>query len=198
MSVKAKNTTRKKTAAGTQVTSRLTGDATKAVGGNVAYATAGQRLGPHRAAAGRSSAMFRVSGSVQMPGKKAPISRIDDKKKRGDLALLITRLFDRWKLSTADQLELLGLSPSSRSLPTKYRKGEPVPTSRDVQDRIGLLLSIHQSLRMLYPENPDFYYDWVHLRNRHLDNLTPLDVMREQGMIGIVRIVQYLNYLKGI
>ena len=67
--------------------------------------------------------------------------------------------------STAEQLNLLGLSETSRALLTKYRKGEPLPLSRDVQDRVGWLLSIHKALRLLYPQNEGLRYSWVSRRN---------------------------------
>jgi len=119
-----------------------------------------------------------------------------DAEERQKLATLATRLFDKWELSTADQLELLGLSPSSRAMLTKYRKGSAVPTSRDILDRIGWLLSIHKSLRILYPENPEICYSWINRRNQMLKNFTPLEVIKNQGIIGLYRINCFLDYLR--
>ncbi len=68
---------------------------------------------------------------------------------------MIMRLFDHWKLTTADQLELLGLSANSRRMLTPYRKSKALPNNRDMQDRLGWLLVIHQNLRTLYPSNPE-------------------------------------------
>ena len=92
------------------------------------------------------------------------------------------RLFDHWKLSTADQLELLGLSANSRRMLTQYRKDKALPSNRDMQDRLGWLMVIHQDLRTLYPENPELCYSWVSRRSRHLDNLAPIEVMKEQAV----------------
>ena len=87
---------------------------------------------------------------------------IDERKK---LAKMVTRLFELWNLSTADQLELLGLSRTSRSQLSKYRKGGAIPSSRDMLDRIGWLLSIHKSLRLLYPRNENIRYTWINRQN---------------------------------
>ena len=114
---------------------------------------------------------------------------------RQKITKMIMRLFDHWKLSTADQLELLGLSSNSRRMLTQYRKGKALPGNRDIQDRIGWLLVIHQDLRTLYPENPDICYKWVGIRNRYLNNLTPLEVMKMQGFIGIFHVAQLLEHL---
>ena len=117
---------------------------------------------------------------------------------RGKMARLVTRLFELWQLPTAEQLNLLGLSETSRALLTKYRKGEPLPLSRDVQDRVGWLLSIHKALRLLYPQNEGLRYSWVSRRNQALDNLRPLDLMLDQGIIGIAKVSRYLDLQRGI
>ena len=90
---------------------------------------------------------------------------------RKKLARMVTRLFELWNLPTADQLELLGLSRTSRAQLSKYRKGGALPSSRDMLDRIGWLLSIHKNLRLLYPRNENIRYTWVKRRNQIL----PLD-----------------------
>jgi hypothetical protein len=124
--------------------------------------------------------------------------RIESSDARKKLALMVTRLFELWNLPTADQLELLGLSRTSRAQISRYRKGGAVPSSRDMLDRIGWLLSIHKSLRLLYPRNENIRYTWVKRRNRILDDQRPLDIMRYQGLIGIARVARYLDFLRGM
>ena len=117
---------------------------------------------------------------------------------RRKLAQMVTRLFELWDLPTADQLELLGLSRTSRAQISKYRKGGALPSSRDMLDRIGWLLSIHKSLRLLYPRNANIRHTWVKRRNRILDDQRPLDIMKYQGLIGIARVARYLDYIRGM
>jgi len=117
---------------------------------------------------------------------------------RKTLARMVTRLFELWNLSTADQLELLGLSRTSRAQISKYRNGGAVPSSRDMLDRIGWLLSIHKSLRLLYPRNENIRYTWIKRRNRILEDQRPLEIMKYQGLIGIARVARYLDFLRGI
>jgi hypothetical protein len=119
----------------------------------------------------------------------------DERKK---LAKMVTRLFELWNLSTADQLELLGLSRTSRSQLSKYRRGGAIPSSRDMLDRIGWLLSIHKSLRLLYPRNENIRYTWINRQNRMLNEQKPLDVMKNQGLIGIASVARYLDFLRGM
>jgi hypothetical protein len=120
---------------------------------------------------------------------------LDSEESRQKLTKMIMRLFDHWELTTADQLELLGLSANSRRMLTQYRKKGVLPNNRDMQDRIGWLLVIHQNLRTLYPENPELCYSWINRRNQHLVNWTPLEVMKNQGLIGIFRVAQLLEHL---
>lgn len=116
---------------------------------------------------------------------------------RSELGQIVMRLFDRWGLDTATQLDLLGLSASSRALLTRYRNGAAVPGTRDTLDRVGWLLSIHKALRLLYPYNDDMRYSWVARRNSAFDGRTPLDVMTEEGLIGIARVARYLDWQRG-
>jgi hypothetical protein len=116
---------------------------------------------------------------------------------RSALAKLVVKLFLQWGLSTADQLELLGLSPNSRAMLSKYGKGEALPATRDILDRVGWLLAIHKALSLLYPKNEDIRYSWVSRRNTAFNNLTPLTVMKEQGIIGIAKVARYLDFYRG-
>ena len=117
---------------------------------------------------------------------------------RQNLAKMVIKLFDRWDLSTADRLELLGLSVNSRSVLAKYAKGEALPEGRDTLDRVGWLLAIHKALRLLYPQNPEIRYTWVNRRNTAFSNLTPLTVMKEQGIVGLARVARYLDFYRGL
>ena len=123
---------------------------------------------------------------------------IENSDARRKLARMVTRLFELWELPTADQLELLGLSRTSRAQLSKYRKGGALPSSRDMLDRIGWLLSIHKSLRLLYPRNENIRYTWVKRRNQILDDQRPLDIMKHQGLIGIARVARYLDFIRGM
>ncbi len=123
---------------------------------------------------------------------------IENSDARRKLARMVTRLFELWGLPAADQLELLGLSRTSRAQISRYRQGRALPSSRDMLDRIGWLLSIHKSLRLLYPRNENIRYTWVKRRNRILDDQRPLDIMKYQGLIGIARVARYLDFLRGM
>lgn len=117
---------------------------------------------------------------------------------RSDLARVLMALFERWSLSTDAQLSLLGLSPESRKLLGLYRRGErALPNQRDALDRAGYLMGIHKGLRLLFPENPELRYSWVKRRNQVLEGRTPLEVMLEDGLVGLARIARLVDFQRG-
>lgn len=124
---------------------------------------------------------------------QAPVSQ-----DRGALAKMVMVLLDHWKLSTEDQAALLGLAPGNRAALTRYRKGEPIGTSRDQFERVGHLLGIHKNLRLLFPQNRDLAYRWMTTRNRAFDNLSPVDVVREWGFAGLLMVRAYLDRTRGM
>lgn len=116
---------------------------------------------------------------------------------RGALARMVMNLLDHWKLSTEDQAALLGLAASNRAALARYRKGEPIGTSRDQYERVGHLLGIHKNLRLLFPHNRDLAYRWMSTRNKAFENLTPVEVVKEWGFAGLLMVRAYLDRARG-
>lgn len=128
---------------------------------------------------------------------KTAAAKSNHDKQLGQAQLLMT-LFDHWSLSQMEIANLLGISTSSRDTLSKYRKGERgISTAQDSQQRAGYLLGIHKALRLLYPRNKELLYGWIKKRNKYFDNLTPLEIMKEEGLIGIARVYQCVNFMRG-
>jgi hypothetical protein len=99
---------------------------------------------------------------------------------------------DRWKLSTDDQIVLLG-SPG-RSTFFKWKKdGGTLPA--DTRERLSHILGIWKSLRILFTQD-DRGEAWVRAKNRYFDGASALDVMLE-GMSGVIRVRTYLDTQRG-
>ncbi len=116
---------------------------------------------------------------------------------RAALAKMVITLFDHWKLPVDDQLALLGLVETSRMTLNRYRKGEPLADNRDLMDRVKALLSIHRSLRILFPENREIVYKWMTLPNLDFNGQSPAQVIREEGFLGLLMVKRYLDFEKG-
>lgn len=125
--------------------------------------------------------------------QQAPISE-----DRGALAKMVMTLLDHWQLPTEDQAALLGIATSNRAALTRYRKGEPIGTSRDQFERVGHLLGIHKNLRLLFPLNRDLAYRWMSTRNKAFDNRTPVETIKEWGFAGLLMVRAYLDKARGI
>jgi hypothetical protein len=141
--------------------------------------------------------MPRATADLEIP-EPSPAHRPYSSEERVRLAKMVTRLFEHWKLDPATAAALLGLSEKSRTAINRYRKGGALPDSRDLLDRVGNLFGIHKTLRLLYPHNRDLVYRWPTARNQKLDNHTPVEIMVEQGLPGIVAIRGYLDFLRGL
>ena len=115
---------------------------------------------------------------------------------RSRLASMVTKLLERWNLTTAEQAELLGLSAASRSSLGRYRNGEPLADNRDLMDRAGHLLGIHKSLRLLFPQDRDLAYRWMTQPNRRLGT-RPVDLVVERGFEGLLAVRRYLDFQRG-
>jgi hypothetical protein len=116
---------------------------------------------------------------------------------RESLAMMTMKLLDHWNLSTEDQAALLGLAPHNRSALSRYRKGDPIGSTRDQYERVGHLLGIHKNLRLLFPHNRDLAYKWMSSRNRAFDNFTPTDMIKEYGFAGMLMVRSYLDKARG-
>ncbi len=128
----------------------------------------------------------------------APEPRKTVPQNRGTLASMVMKLLDHWKLTTEDQAALLGIAAGNRAALTRYRKGEPIGTSRDQYERVGHLLGIHKNLRLLFPQNRELAYRWMSTRNKAFDNLTPVDVIKEWGFAGLLMVRSYLDRARGV
>lgn len=117
---------------------------------------------------------------------------------RGAIAKMVMTLLAHWKLSTEDQAALLGIAATNRSALARYRNGDAIGSSRDQHERVGHLIGIHKSLRLLFPQNRDLAYCWMSTRNRAFNNLTPVDVVREQGFMGLLMVRAYLDRARGV
>lgn len=110
---------------------------------------------------------------------------------------MVITLFDHWELNTEDQAALLGLAPGNRAALARYRKGEPIGSSRDQYERVGHLLGIHKNLRLLFPANRDLAYRWMSTPNRAFDHRTPVELVREWGFAGLLVLRTYLDRARG-
>jgi hypothetical protein len=116
---------------------------------------------------------------------------------RKAIAAMLMKLFDHWQLTSEEQLDALGFSPTNRATLSKYRRGDPISNSRDTLERAGHLLGIYKNLRLLFPHNRDLAYSWMKTRNRAFENQTPIEAIRAYGFAGLLMVLAYLDRARG-
>lgn len=113
---------------------------------------------------------------------------------RRDLARVATSLLDKWNVSRELRLALLGLNNENSVALSNYEQGvRALAESTAVLDRIGHLLNIHKGLQVLFPESPELRFGWLELRNKRLDGKTPLQVITEEGVMGLASVAQLIE-----
>ncbi|MGJ3502329.1 hypothetical protein PsalN5692_03687 (plasmid) [Piscirickettsia salmonis] len=110
---------------------------------------------------------------------------------------MVVKLFYHWNLTEKEQQALL--NNVSRSQLQKFKRGNAHITTRDSIERLGNLLGIHKSLRILFSDksNRDLVYKWIKARNVRLQGLSPLQVMLDKGYRGIEQVRLLTDFLRG-
>ena len=62
-------------------------------------------------------------------------------------------------------------------------------------ERVGNLLGIHSSLRLLFPHNRALVYRWPTAPNLAFDNRSPVEIMVKRGLPGIGAVRGYLDVI---
>ena len=105
------------------------------------------------------------------------------------LTTRVIAVLDDWRLTSAEKIFLLALPDDTRSRSIqKYQQGTPLPFDDAVLTHVGHLLGIGQSLRLANPRNTQAASLWLHRPHRRFDNRTPMAVMLEDGLDGIINI----------
>lgn len=104
-------------------------------------------------------------------------------------------LFKHWQLSPAQQLAVLELGGSADAAQTEidwpsYLAGKNLECA-------GHLLAIHAALRTLFPANPEQAYSWIQTPNKAFEGATPLTLIENSGITGLLTIRTYLQRALG-
>jgi len=116
---------------------------------------------------------------------------------RAQLAYMILALFRRWGLEESQKLVLLGLSPREKKRLEAHKKGRPLEPDPETLGRASGLLSIHNHLADRFPGDDTRTYTWVVTPQPDLGDRRPLDIMLEEGVAGIRRVLEHLRAASG-
>ena len=106
----------------------------------------------------------------------------------------VMNALDEWGLNGEQILLVLDFSKTERSRHlAKYRKDTPFPDDENVACRVKFLLGIIDALRTTYPRNLQMGARWMAAPHVRLKNRCPLQVMLEDGEVGVVAVLSELD-----
>lgn len=101
----------------------------------------------------------------------------------------VVSYLDSWQLSAEEMLSILGVSDiKPRHLP-QYRKMEKAFEQTDeVMQRIDHVVGIADALRTTFPHSDTMRLRWLRQPHRRFRKKTPLSVILNTGMNGLLRV----------
>ena len=113
---------------------------------------------------------------------------------RLSLTRSVIGLLESWGIGLSEQIAILAL-PSGTSVRNMrhYQMDTAFPDNEDVLERIEHLIGIADALRTTFPRNPQMGPLWMHRRNKHFRRRTPVDIMVEDGLNGVIAVRTHLD-----
>ena len=134
-----------------------------------------------------------VAPRSDTPPLDASAGVTDDEAKA--MARAVVRLFERWELSDAQAVVLLGeMSPRTWA---RWKQGEIGRLSRDLKTRLSNLMGIHKALRIIFADASQGYA-WVQRENLAFEGRSALDIMLEGEITDLMRVRRYLDSERGM
>lgn len=131
-----------------------------------------------------------------MTALAAPPRKLDPRTASAPALKAFFRLAERWKLSTEDQIVLLGVS--ARSTFFKWKKDKDGHLSLDTLERISYLVGIFKALHVLLPDE-DAADAWIRKPNDAplFGGKPALDRMLSGRVVDLYVVRQYLDAERG-
>ena len=106
-------------------------------------------------------------------------------------------LMEHWGCSKEQQCTLLGAIGNTTYF--KYKKLPVVRLPHDTLERISYLMGIHKSLRILFSNQPERAYDWVHKPNTAapFNGQSALTYMLGGQVVDLADVRRYLDGVRG-
>ena len=134
--------------------------------------------------------------AILQPGSSKPASVNLNTAAAAESALrTFWRLADAWKLTTAEQLTLLGVA---RTTLYQWKQGKVGPLDRHVLERLSYLFGIYAALQILLPV-PERANEWIRKPNTapFLAGSSALDRMMGGQVADLFVVRQYLDAERG-
>jgi hypothetical protein len=132
-----------------------------------------------------------LSAGMAFHGEIPPQALFDNQPVRRGVITGFTKVCERWQLSNAKQIALLGYAGDefvgAQILSGRTRGGQ------DVRDRVGLLVAIAVGLRALFNNNVGSETRWLQICRSETDGKSAIDYMAEGHMINLIRVREIVD-----
>lgn len=121
---------------------------------------------------------------------------LDAKQQFTHVAKAINNLFEKWGMTQKQRMQLLGFTSTSM-LHRFENEPEKISVRPDLETRLGLLLNIHQALRLLF-SNPENVHGYLSMPNSNppFNGQKPIEIACRDFM-GLVRVHDTLDGMRG-
>lgn len=110
------------------------------------------------------------------------------------LTRMIMSILDSWGLNGQAQMSVLNLP---KGIPVRalrrYRENTAFPDDAGVYERVDHIVGIYDALRTTYPHNPPMGVLWMKQSNSRFQDQSPLQIIVEGGLQGLLRIRTHLD-----
>ena len=140
------------------------------------------------------------ASAVRKPATPTP-APVSESVQAGAGLRAFARIAERWKLSGADAMALLGMESRSTyyELLKRARGSKEIKSlSKDQLDRLSYILGIYEAIRVLFPHSEETRDSWVSRANAApmFAGRSPLEIMRS-SMIGLYQTFAHLAAARG-
>ena len=108
----------------------------------------------------------------------------------------LNKIKNDWNLSIENTASILGFESNQVNRVRSILTGLSTITTKDEKDRLGLIFGIHYGLRSVF-KNLDNENHWLNSPKSLLNNLSPIDLLRDGSMIKLLTVKQLVDLLSG-
>ncbi len=98
------------------------------------------------------------------------------------------RLVELYKFTREEQALLLGFKPENRQRLNDLQSKQKIPVDPDKFQRVGNLLGIHKSLRIMFPHNLDLVYSWMKTPREMFHNMSAIQFITAEPLNSFARL----------
>lgn len=107
------------------------------------------------------------------------------------------RMAELYQFTQSEQADLLGIKYNRQRL-SSLQNAKKIPLDTDKFFRVGQLLGIHKSLRLLFPHNREIVYSWMKTKREIFGGYSAVEFITQNPMESLQRLCAVRRTLEQI